>query len=164
MCGNGMHGTHQPSSVIPAVQVGPRQVQRDRHFFGDAPYSLETILKVLGCFLSRILFGSLGSDSRELEYTHRFENCLLAMPTYITPFVMMQRTPGVTSVQPVPDAYVPIMAIEFNGFEIDLLYASLALNTVPEALDISSTSVLRGCDEQSIRSLNGCRVTDRILR
>ncbi|GAX76367.1 hypothetical protein CEUSTIGMA_g3813.t1 [Chlamydomonas eustigma] len=63
----------------------------------------------------------------------------------------------------VPEAYVPILAIEFNGIEMDLLYAQMQLNTIPENMDISSTAILRGCDEQSIRSLNGCRVTDRVL-
>ena len=49
---------------------------------------------------------------------------------------------------------------------MDLLYAQLTqLVTIPEDMDVAaSSSVLRGCDEQSIRSLNGCRVTDKILR
>ncbi len=100
---------------------------------------------------------------------------------YLTSSSAQQKTPGVTNVQPVAEAYVPIMAIEFNGIEVDLLYAQvrgrahvlpcsrsirraqIQLNSIPEDLDVSSTAILRGCDEQSVRSLNGCRVTDRVL-
>ncbi|PWA80453.1 Nucleotidyltransferase, class I, C-terminal-like protein [Artemisia annua] len=77
---------------------------------------------------------------------------------------MLIEMPDVTEMHPVPDAYVPVMKFKLNGVSIDLLYARLSLLVIPEDLDISQDSILQNADDETVRSLNGCRVTDQILR
>jgi len=68
-----------------------------------------------------------------------------------------------TCVLPVPDAYTPVCTINFYDVEIDLLYSQLDYDAVPQDLNLTSDdNILRGLDEQSLRSLNGCRVAEMI--
>uniref|UniRef100_A0A0D3DA37 Poly(A) polymerase n=1 Tax=Brassica oleracea var. oleracea TaxID=109376 RepID=A0A0D3DA37_BRAOL len=76
---------------------------------------------------------------------------------------MLSELPEVTELHSVPDAYVPLMGFKLNGVSIGLLYAKLPLWIIPEDLDISQDSILQNADEQTVRSLNGCRVTDQIF-
>ncbi|XP_047981051.1 nuclear poly(A) polymerase 1-like [Salvia hispanica] len=77
---------------------------------------------------------------------------------------MLSEMPEVQELHSVPDAHVPVMRFKFNGVSIDLLYANVSLWIIPEDLDISQESILQNVDDQTVRSLNGCRVTDQILR
>uniref|UniRef100_A0A8C9W4D5 polynucleotide adenylyltransferase n=1 Tax=Scleropages formosus TaxID=113540 RepID=A0A8C9W4D5_SCLFO len=63
----------------------------------------------------------------------------------------------------VEEAFVPVIKLSFDGIEIDILFARLALQTIPESLDLRDDGLLKNLDIRCIRSLNGCRVTDEIL-
>ncbi|KAL7751913.1 polynucleotide adenylyltransferase [Sorochytrium milnesiophthora] len=76
---------------------------------------------------------------------------------------MLKARPEVTELAAVPDAFVPVIKMEFDGIPIDLIFAKLGLPQIPEGLELD-TNLLRGLDEKEIRSLNGSRVTDEILR
>lgn len=64
---------------------------------------------------------------------------------------------------PVPDAFVPIIKMEFGGISIDLICAKLDLPKIPRDLKLDDKNLLRNLDERDLRSLNGTRVTDEIL-
>lgn len=81
------------------------------------------------------------------------------------PSVLEQMSPNnaIEKLTPVPDAFVPIIKLEFSGISIDLIYARLAVPSVPLNLDLKDKELLRGLDEREIRCVNGTRVTDEIL-
>ncbi len=86
------------------------------------------------------------------------------------------------AIQPVPEAFVPIIKAVISGIEIDFAFGMiqrdkvsfqhrggqqnphhLILEQVPPDLNLMDDSVLKGIDERGARSLNGSRVTDSIL-
>ena len=77
----------------------------------------------------------------------------------------MKHHPGTDKIVAVPDAVVPELKLVFRGFEVDMAYASLpSFVSVPEDLDVCQTSILQNLDDASVKSLNGCRVADQLLR
>ncbi|NXI59901.1 PAPOG polymerase, partial [Chloroceryle aenea] len=64
----------------------------------------------------------------------------------------------------IEDAYVPVIKFEFDGIEIDLVFARLSMPTVSDNLDLEDDLGLSSLDIRCVRSINGCRVTDEILR
>ncbi|KAI8620218.1 Poly(A) polymerase central domain-containing protein [Chytriomyces sp. MP71] len=79
-------------------------------------------------------------------------------------FDMLRERSEVTDLSAVTDAYVPVIKFSFSGIEIDLLCARLNVPTVPNDLELKDDNLLKTLDERCVRSLNGSRVTDEILR
>uniref|UniRef100_A0A452T3X6 polynucleotide adenylyltransferase n=1 Tax=Ursus maritimus TaxID=29073 RepID=A0A452T3X6_URSMA len=61
----------------------------------------------------------------------------------------------VKDLRAVEEAFVPVIKLCFDGIEIDILFARLALQTIPEDLDLRDDSLLKNLDIRCIRSLNG---------
>ncbi|XP_048362907.1 poly(A) polymerase gamma [Sphaerodactylus townsendi] len=78
-------------------------------------------------------------------------------------FDKLKQQDGIRNLRAVQDTYVPVIKFEFDGIEIDLVFARLPLPSISDNLDLRDDSCLRSLDIRCIRSLNGCRVTDEIL-
>ncbi|KAI7866526.1 Poly(A) polymerase central domain-containing protein [Spinellus fusiger] len=79
-------------------------------------------------------------------------------------YAMLKERPEVTELTSIGEAYVPVIKMHFSGIPIDLVCARLDLARIPDDLELADNDILNGLDERCIRSLNGSRVTDDILR
>ncbi|XP_065833721.1 poly(A) polymerase type 3-like isoform X2 [Oscarella lobularis] len=70
----------------------------------------------------------------------------------------------VKDLRAVEEAFVPVIKMVFDGIEIDLLFARLALQEIPKDINLLDDAVLKNLDKRCVRSLNGSRVTDEILK
>jgi len=59
--------------------------------------------------------------------------------------------------------YTPVLKFRMNTTDVDLLFAPLDLEKLPEPLDIMDDSLMNGLDDVSVRSLNGARVAEYLL-
>lgn len=76
---------------------------------------------------------------------------------------LLKKRPELEEIAPVPDAYVPIIKLEFSGISIDLNFARLDIPRVPKDLSLDNNNLLKNIDEKDLRAVNGTRVTDEIL-
>lgn len=73
--------------------------------------------------------------------------------------------PLVKHLNSVPEAFVPRIGMEFDGIEIDLVFARVASSEVGDDLEnLLNDNILKNCDPKCVRSLNGSRVADILLR
>ena len=74
--------------------------------------------------------------------------------------VILEDRHEVENLSAVETAKVPIITFDFDGVNLDLLFAQLPLDAVPETLDVNDDAVLQGVDFGTEKSLNGPRVTN----
>ncbi|CAH0546150.1 unnamed protein product [Brassicogethes aeneus] len=79
-------------------------------------------------------------------------------------YELLKQQPEVSDLRAVEEAFVPVIKMNFDGIEIDMLFARLSLKEIPDSMDLKDDILLKNLDEKCVRSLNGCRVTDEILR
>lgn len=120
-----------------------------------------------GCKAKIFTFGSyrLGVHNRGADI-----DTLLVAPKHVerddffdTFQSALAKMDGVEYVRAVRNAFVPVIKTKVCGIELDILFSSLPLRSIPPEQELSDSQLLRSLDTQSIRSLNGCRVTDDIL-
>ncbi|CAI5759948.1 unnamed protein product [Candida verbasci] len=95
---------------------------------------------------------------------------LVVVPKHVTRndffevfYDILKSRPELEEIAPVPDAFVPIIKLEFAGISIDLIFAKLDTPRVPRDLTLNDKNLLKNIDEKDLRALNGTRVTDEIL-
>ncbi|KAK6891832.1 Poly(A) polymerase PAPa [Candida tropicalis] len=95
---------------------------------------------------------------------------LIVVPKHVTRndffetfYELLKTRDELEEIAPVPDAFVPIIKIEFAGISIDLIFARLDIPRVSRDLTLDDKNLLKNIDEKDLRALNGTRVTDEIL-
>lgn len=126
-------GVHEPGADIDAILVCPSSCTRE-DFFGS---------------------GYVPPDHDGVSDTTHLRD-----PTSLAERIRTHA--DVTNFVPVENAAVPILTFDWEGVNIDLLFARLATASVPASLDIDNDSVLDGVDPATEKSLNGPRVTNLI--
>ena len=78
---------------------------------------------------------------------------------------ILRSHPNVSKLTEVKEAFVPVIKMKFEDVDIDLLFARVEDKEVGDDFEnLLDDNILKNCDKESIRSLNGCRVTDIILK
>ncbi|KAM7382299.1 hypothetical protein PAMA_012926 [Pampus argenteus] len=79
-------------------------------------------------------------------------------------FEKLKAQEEVKDIRAIEKAFVPVIKLSYYGIEFDLVFARVALKSIPENLNFRNNNLIRGINKFCARSLNGYRVTDEILR
>ncbi|WAR19443.1 PAPOG-like protein [Mya arenaria] len=74
---------------------------------------------------------------------------------FFTSFIeLLKEQSEVKELRAVEEAFVPVIKMSFDGIELDMTFARLALPTIPEDIDLKNESLLKNLDLKCVRSLN----------
>lgn len=98
-------------------------------------------------------------------------DCLCIAPSFVERDeffdTLLDRLKGetdITDILCVKATRVPIIKFTFCGVQIDLLFSRLAYPKLPKNIDLTADDILRNLDNESVLSINGCRVADQTLK
>ncbi|CAM9941991.1 unnamed protein product [Phaeothamnion confervicola] len=77
---------------------------------------------------------------------------------------LLSRRADVEELFPVSEAYTPVVKFKMSGVAVDMLFCSLHYARLPPNLAVLDPDNLRNLDEREVRSLNGCRVAEMVLK
>jgi poly(A) polymerase len=135
-------GVHEPGADIDCILVAPEMCTRE-DFFGSGYTPPNMSMNAM----------SMPSDGTNSEDAMRDPESLA---------MRIKHHPDVTNFNAVEGAAVPILTFDWEGINIDLLFARLTSPSVPQDLNIDHDGVLDGVDSATEKSLNGPRVTNLI--
>ncbi|KAM7395732.1 hypothetical protein PAMA_007147 [Pampus argenteus] len=84
---------------------------------------------------------------------------------FFTSFVeKLKAQEEVKDIRAIEKAFVPVIKLTYYGIEFDLVFARVALKSIPENLNFRNNNLMKGINKFCARSLNGYRVTEEIVR
>jgi poly(A) polymerase len=117
---------------------------------------IDTILVAPAVCHRSDFFGSTSNNSTTEKEANTFRD-----PNSLAERI--RRHPDVSNFVPVEGAAIPLLTFDWEGVNIDLLFARLSNNNiVPLHFDVDNDAVLDGADTATEKSLNGPRVTNLI--
>ncbi|OQS53507.1 hypothetical protein EHP00_2665 [Ecytonucleospora hepatopenaei] len=78
-------------------------------------------------------------------------------------YKMLEDDEDVSDLSKAEDAYVPVIKMKFFNIPIDLTMARINLPNIDNKVDLLNDRMLKNMNEKCILSLNGARVTDKML-
>ncbi|CAG0898620.1 unnamed protein product [Cyprideis torosa] len=133
---------------------------RDLCIGKNMPYAVGGQIRTFGSY--RLGVHSRGSDIDVLCIAPR----IVERSDFFTSFFeLLKQTPGVTDIRKIEEAFVPVIKFKLQGIELDVTFARLAFEEIPDDIDLSDANILKYvCCLKCVRSINGYRETDEILR
>lgn len=83
---------------------------------------------------------------------------------FISFCAILRESEHASMVLSVPEAYTPVVKFNFRDQSVDMIFVSLAMPSIPADIDLLDDALLSDQDEKGVRSLNGVRVAQYLVK